>query len=235
MNASRGFTLIELAIVLVVVTVLVGGLVAPLSAQVQARRASETQKLLAEARDTLTGYAMTHRTAAGLPYLPCPDLDGDGKEDRQGQQCQADAGFFPWVDLASAAHDAWGNRLRYAVEADLAHSGRGFSAATPLPQPLTDGWKQVASASGCSTVDVAAAVPFVLVSHGANGWGARNASGATLAAPTGADEQENLGADACYVARSPGKANEPAGEFDDLVTWSSFGALVSRVCPAGCP
>jgi prepilin-type N-terminal cleavage/methylation domain-containing protein len=235
MKASRGFTLIELAIVLVVVTVLVGGLVAPLAAQVQARRVAETQKALAEARDAITGYAMTHRTAAGLPYLPCPDFDGDGKEDRQGQQCRAGAGFFPWVDLASAAHDAWGNRLRYAVETDLAHSGRGFSAATALPKPLVKGWQQVASASGCSTVDVAAAVPFVLVSHGANGWGARNANGTTLAPPTGGDEQENLGADACHVARVPGKADEPAGEFDDLVTWSSFGVLVSRVCSAGCP
>lgn len=235
MKEYRGFSLIELAIVLVIVTLLVGGLVGPLAAQVQARRAAETERTLAEARDAVTGYAMTHRSATGRPYLPCPDVDGDGREDRVGKKCRATAGYFPWVDLASAAQDAWGNRLRYAVEPDLANAASGFSAATALPNPPESGWKQVASTSGCAIVDVAAGVPFVLISHGPNGWGARSVSGSTLAAPGSADEQENLGTDACHVARVPGRAGDAAGEFDDLVTWLSFGVLVSRVCPGGCP
>ncbi|HMM46425.1 MAG TPA: type II secretion system protein [Thiobacillaceae bacterium] len=239
MKSQHGFTLIELAIVLIVVTILIGGLAGPLSAQIQARRVTETQKTLEEARDAIVGYAMTHRTTAGRPYLPCPDTNGDGREDRDGTgACLLSQGFFPWVDLGSARHDAWGNRLRYVVESDLAHRSLGFSSVTTLPDPPTSGWKQIASAHGCATVDVAAATPFVLISHGANGWGALNVSGATLAAPASADELENLGADdGCYVSRAPGKAGEAAGEFDDLLTWLSFGVLVSRVCPApaGCP
>ena len=38
MKHIRGFTLIELAIVLVIMTILIGGLAVPLSAQIQARR-----------------------------------------------------------------------------------------------------------------------------------------------------------------------------------------------------
>lgn len=237
MKRQHGFTLIELAIVLVIITVLIGGLAGPLSVQIQARRVAETQKTLEEARDAIVGYAMTHRTPAGRPHLPCPDTTGDGREDRNaGGACLLSSGFFPWVDLGSAQHDAWGNRLRFVVEADLAHRSLGFSNATVLPDPPTSGWKQIASTQGCAAVDVAAAAPFVLISHGANGWGARNVSGATLAAPTGADEAENLGVDdSCYVSRAPGKAGDAAGEFDDLVAWLSFGVLVSRACPAGCP
>ncbi len=237
MKQARGFTLIELAIVLVIITILVGGLAGPLSVQIQTRRVTETQKTLDEARDAIVGYAMTHKTAGGRPYLPCPDSNGDGREDRSpGGACLLSYGFFPWVDLGSAQHDAWGNRLRYVVESDLANRALGFSSSTALPAPPTSGWKQVASRSGCATVDVAAGTPFVLVSHGANGWGARNVSNATLAAPTGPDEQENLGVDdGCYVSRTPSKPGDPGGEFDDLVSWLAFGVLVNRACPAGCP
>lgn len=57
---NRGFTLIELAVVLVIVTVLIGGLLVPLSAQIQARRIAETKKILEEAREAIIGYAMNN-------------------------------------------------------------------------------------------------------------------------------------------------------------------------------
>jgi prepilin-type N-terminal cleavage/methylation domain-containing protein len=60
MTPQRGFTLIELAIVLVIITILIGGLAVPLSAQIQARRIAETNKTLEEAREAIIGYAMTH-------------------------------------------------------------------------------------------------------------------------------------------------------------------------------
>jgi prepilin-type N-terminal cleavage/methylation domain-containing protein len=60
MTIQRGFTLIEMAIVLVIVTILIGGLAMPLSAQIQARRIAETKKTLEEAREAILGYAMTH-------------------------------------------------------------------------------------------------------------------------------------------------------------------------------
>lgn len=57
---SRGFSLIELAIVLVIVTLLIGGLAVPLSAQIQARRVAETNKTLEAAQEAIIGYAITH-------------------------------------------------------------------------------------------------------------------------------------------------------------------------------
>ena len=59
-KTARGFTLIEMAIVLVIITILIGGLAVPLSAQIQARRIAETKKIMEEAREALVGYAMTH-------------------------------------------------------------------------------------------------------------------------------------------------------------------------------
>jgi len=64
MKQTRGFTLIELAIVLVIVTILIGGLAMPLSAQIQARRIAETKKIMEEAREAIIGYAMSHTTSS---------------------------------------------------------------------------------------------------------------------------------------------------------------------------
>lgn len=246
-KTQRGFTLIEMAIVLIIITILIGGLAVPLSAQIQARRVAETNKILEEAKEAIIGYAMTHKSTDGnqRPYLPCPDTNGDGREEARNTglgtgpeldgSCPQSFGFFPWVDLGGAAHDAWGNRLRYVVTAKLANRISGFSSDPA--QQNTGAWKNIASSSGCASVDVAAGVPFVLVSHGPNGWGARNVNGNTLAAPGSADENENLlGDNACYVSRAPSKPGGAGGEFDDLVTWMSWGTLISRVCPSGgCP
>jgi len=239
MTTQRGFTLIEMAIVLVIITILIGGLAVPLSAQIQARRIAETNRTLEEAREAIIGYAMTHSvdhdsnlTTPPRPRLPCPDSDSDGIENRDAGTgiCAQDAGWFPWVTLGTAAQDAWGNRLRYASQPELTNS---FNSATTPP---TSGWYNVCSSQACTSVDVAADVPIVLVSHGPNGWGGRNVNNTTFAAPTSVDELENLDANNRYVSRPPTQPGAPAGEFDDLTSWISFNLLISRACPAGgCP
>ena len=237
MTTQRGFTLIEMAIVLVIITIMIGGLAVPLSAQIQARRIAETKKTLEEARETILGYAMTHlATTAGKRYLPCPDSSGDGREDRNFAtgDCALHQGWLPWVDLGTASQDAWGNRLIYAVstkdavDPSFADKTRGFSASTGLANPL-----RICTTNSCSTADVASNVVFVVASLGPNGWGALNINGTTLAQPSGLDEKENLDADQTYISRTPTKPDAASGEFDDLLTWVSLSQLIPKVCPAG--
>lgn len=241
MSLQRGFSLIELAIVLVIVTILIGGLAVPLSAQIQARRIAETQRTLEEAKEAVIGYARTHPIAGALGYrhLPCPDSVGnDGKEDRSGDACSSPSGLLPWVDLGVASQDAWGNRLRYAVVGQFADKGTngGFSASMPLPRPAPI---EICSTHLCSSPDVATDVSFVIISHGPNGWGAQNlnnAPGSLQAPPNGLDEVDNLDTNSRYISRAPTQPNTPSGEFDDFSTWVSFSRLIPSVCPAGgCP
>ncbi len=230
MTSQRGFTLIELAIVLVIVTILIGGLAVPLSAQIQARRIAETNKILEEAREAIIGYAMTHKVGGVKPYLPCPDTNGDGLEEaRSANKCPSRIGFLPWVTLGTGAQDAWGNRLRYSTHTDVSNDDIGIDS-TLAP---ANGWNQVCSSQICTTY-IATDLPVVLISLGANGWGARNVNGNTLAAPTSADELENTDPDNRFVSRTPTQSDNPSGEFDDLVTWISYSVLFPRVCPTGC-
>ena len=243
MKTQRGFTLIEMAIVLVIVTILIGGLAMPLSAQIQARRIAETRQTLQEAREAIIGYAMTHNatTPPTHPYLPCPNQNGDGTEGPRDAAgiCLNRTGYLPWVTLGTAPQDAWGNRLRYAVDKGFTNKDSGFSASSTLPpDPIV-----ICSTHTCSSSspDVADNVIFVLVSHGPNGWGAQNmnnAPGVLQAPPNGLDEKKNLDPNPVYISRSPykaadGTAVERAKEFDDLTVWVSHSVLIAKVCPAG--
>lgn len=66
---ARGFTLVELAVVIMIVALLLGGLVATLDAQNNARSAAQTEQSLQLARDALIGFAIRQGR------LPCPALE----------------------------------------------------------------------------------------------------------------------------------------------------------------
>ncbi|HLD09715.1 MAG TPA: prepilin-type N-terminal cleavage/methylation domain-containing protein, partial [Methylophilaceae bacterium] len=57
-HPSNGFTLVEMAVVLVIVGLLLAGLLMPLSAQLDQRNTTDTQKALAEIQQALIGYAI---------------------------------------------------------------------------------------------------------------------------------------------------------------------------------
>jgi len=182
-------------------------------------------------------------------FLPCPDRDGDGREDRSGNsgECMSagttERGGLPWLTLGVKGHDAWGSRFTYAVTpAFAAHSG--FTTTPAGTPPVVD----VFADRTCASAYVAENVPLILVSHGPNGRGAQNMSGGTPlpAASVPVEERQNLAVapadllcpstpnhdftDTSFVHQNPSET------FDDLLLWMSSGEIFNRVCPAsGCP
>lgn len=243
MNQERGFTLIELAIVLVIVTILIGGLAVPLSAQIQARRVTETRHNMEAIHDALIGYAMSHTFnhpgGAIRHHLPCPDTNNDGLEDTRnaGGLCNDVRGGLPWITLGVKGEDAWGNRYTYAVDPRYSNNSEGFSS-TPAGTPAD---LDIFPNALCVPPAVQEDVPAVVVSHGPQGRGALNMNGGIPLSPAGVatDERQNLnvaiGSLPCantisFVSRTP------TDDFDDLVMWLSSNELFNRVCPAGgCP
>jgi prepilin-type N-terminal cleavage/methylation domain-containing protein len=155
---QRGFTLTEMAVVLIIVALLLGGMVMPLSAQRDLRDAGETRKQLAESIEALYGYAASR---PGKPHLPCPDTDADGLENRNPDGACANVfGDLPWADLGIGRRDAWGaNPLRYAVTPEFAHS-TGFAL-------LTSGTLRVCADTGCAA-SIATRIPAVVFVQGRN-------------------------------------------------------------------
>lgn len=224
-NRESGFTLVELAIVLVIVGLLLGGMMISLSSQTDLRAAADERQQTADVLEALIGYAASR---SGKPYLPCPDTDNDGVENRSGNACTASEGGIPWVDLGIGRSDAWNNRLRYRVSPAFSNSA-GFILTS-------SGTLKVCTTQACASADVlGSTLPLVVTSHGKNGRGATNDSGNINQGPGASDidELENLDGDDNFVAHAPTQAGSPAGEFDDVVVWLSPNVLFNRMIAAG--
>ncbi|KAB8063758.1 type II secretion system protein [Janthinobacterium violaceinigrum] len=223
---QRGFSLIEIAIVLVIVGLMMGGLVTPLTVQLEQRKVAETQKALDEAKEALTGYALRYG------YLPCPAVSPlSGLEDRRGTRCNGEkrAGFLPWATLGLRQGDSWNNLFRYSVTPAFSDSGQLFSLSTPRDISIV-------TRNGGALLQATALndIPAMIMSHGKNAFGATSVQGQRQAVPFGnnVDERNNASNATTFISRAASGAQQPGGEFDDIVAWLSPNILFNRMVAA---
>jgi prepilin-type N-terminal cleavage/methylation domain-containing protein len=203
----RGFTLTELAVVLAIVALLLGSMMFPLSAQMEIRDNGEAQRTMDQIREALIGFAASHNATDTKPYLPCPDTDNDGIENRAAGACTNAEGQIPWVTLGLGQTDPWNNHYRYRVTPAFSNSNIGFSL-------LTTGTMRLCTDNLCGT-SVATGIPAVILTKGKNGAGA------------GANEVQNSNGDNDFVSK------EPDPNYDDIVIWLSPNILFNRMIAAG--
>ncbi len=213
MRNKQGFTLVELAIVLVIIGLLLATFLTPLAAQMALRNNSETRAELSEIREALVGYALSHSAVDGRPFLPCPDTDGDGIENRLGALCTNVRGRLPFSDLGLVGSDSWGNQFIYQVTQNFANSATGFVLASA-------GDITVLNAAGGNAI--ATSLPAIVVSLGEDGG---------VLPAVGADQLENTDPDNFYVNKD--FAENAVNPYDDLVTWVSGNILMNRMVTAG--
>ena len=105
---TKGFTLVEMAIVLVIVALLVSAFLAPLSAQRDLKDYTDTKQRLEQIREALYGYAIINGS------LPCPTNTADPTDNinygHKNATCPltAVASVLPWKDLGVQEIDSWG-------------------------------------------------------------------------------------------------------------------------------
>lgn len=202
MTNARGFTLIELAVVITIVALILGALLVPLATQIQGQSVRETRQTLEDIEEALIGYAMTQGR------LPCPDTNANGLEnDPCGVWPQSVEGFLPYNDLGVPATDAWGRRFRYAVTSEFTKSTVPGTPATNNQLDLGDnifatiivdtrGDDPGAGAGGETKelVRLSTTTPAVVLSVGSNGNGGTQLAGAGTFPPTaaGSDERTNV-------------------------------------------
>jgi prepilin-type N-terminal cleavage/methylation domain-containing protein len=124
----QGFTLIEMAIVLLIVGLLLGGGMNMMSASSDVARYKESQNNMNDIKDTILGLYVNKK------FLPCPDTnnppdgfgnytDGTGVGTSStnftgaaGGTCSSLEGWLPYNDLGIGGNgDAWGERIKYVV------------------------------------------------------------------------------------------------------------------------
>ncbi len=224
-NSQHGFTLVEVAIVLVILGLLLGGMMAPLSARQEQDRRDKNAELLEKAREALIGYAVVNRR------LPCPDLDTPGSlTSGQENGCVIDSsrppptGRLPWVTLGiPGEYSAWGapNLINYAVIS--AFTGEIKLTTTGSGSDTINIYNTAGNCGGPGNL-VALNTPALIWNTAKTDYANRS--------PARADEAENAnGRDGCYVYREYSSLDNQ--EFDDQMIWLSPNLLFNRMLEAG--
>jgi prepilin-type N-terminal cleavage/methylation domain-containing protein len=108
MQKQKGFTLIELAIVMIIVGLLIGAGVSLLPGLINQQKYTQNQSLLNQNYNAINGYII------GNGQLPLPSSDTNGASQSQNPQSK-NFGYLPYTTIGGLQKDAYGNTFYYAV------------------------------------------------------------------------------------------------------------------------
>ena len=259
---QTGFTLIEMAVVLVIVGLLVGSFIGTFASRVETTRRDNAKKQIEEIKSAILGFA----SAKGR--LPCPATAlSDGEADPEpGGVCALQHGFVPGKTLVingtynrdGLLIDTWGNPIRYSVTTANASAFTNPVGAGGMPDIGMGALAPdliICDADSDSGTDCTPAVggpnklienaPFIVLSLGKDGSDfvtnvapnsdqGENAGEAAVAVNVAGENVAYLvGANRVFVSRNYSSVDSAAGQFDDLIIWGSPYVLYSRMIDAG--
>lgn len=225
-----GFSLIETAIVMVIIGALLGGLLVSLSSTQEINFRSDAENQVDEILEALYGFAQANGR------LPCPaTATSNGAEaPAGGGACTEQYGFVPsaTLGLSGAVNtdtllvDPWLSPYRYNVTTanGNAFTTAGGMRATGMAALAPD--LRVCTDAACGTV-VASNLPAVVLSLGAD-W----------ANFSGAEEVENSGETTRAGYRHANNTDFAVSTYvedtyDDILVWMSANILYTRMISAG--
>lgn len=244
----KGVTLIELAIVLFIVSLILGGVLVPLSTRLEQEERKKTTEMLVDIKESLIGYALVNG------HFPCPDCPdnstgncgivetglgsstiNDGFEDGTDatattptntrpnyEKCATTEGNLPWSNLGLPEFDAWDNHFLYRVTEEFADDDDGTT-------------------TGCTAVT--ANVSFCLGSEGdiniddetsGSPYAAEKVPFVVLSygnddSSSGTSQAENQDGDNVFVYKDYSSETDA---YDDLMTWVSSASLMFQMVRA---
>ena len=256
--SQRGFTLIEMAFVIILIGLIVSGGLFAFTPMLQKARINQTNANLDQIESALELFVIRNSR------LPCPadgsltisDTSGNyGLEQPQGGGTCTITGanaVIPWKTLGmdeSYSLDGWATRVSYWPSGTV-----GTSSSLTAGSVLVRNGSSYPSGTYMTVTDVVSAKPvtpttgtdqaaYVVVSHGRSQWYGHNRNG-TLLQPglTVASKACNSTPDTCaaplgnntFASGGPVGAYPPQATnyFDDIVRWRSP-AMVIQLCGSG--
>lgn len=255
-----GFTLIEMAVVLIIVSLLLGSILAPISTQVKNSQHKQTTVQLEVIKEALMGYFLANQR------FPCPaTVDSKGEEilaidhDVTGKCGNGNNndhyGFVPYYTLSlngktntdALLVDTWDNPIIYGFWSENTDCGTADAWTFTKKEGVKDtkincvtGSLEICTDHSCS-VYLTKYAAVVLLSIGKNGNTAKSEN---------KNEYENIGRQVLSLGgktyflpnnkqfvsaryNPSEKDSESATRFDDIITWISPYVLYNRLVTAG--
>jgi len=242
---TGGFTLAEMAIVLLIVGLLLTSVLSAVSTQIDLRNNAATQARLDEIKDALIGFAQANGR------LPCPadgtlasGTSGAGSEgyNTGASSCYTATKYsvLPWATLGVSETDVWGRRFTYKVSSVFSDAisqstwnttGQSPSCTAPTPTPTQSSFALCSLGSYTITTRTAAnktgtnvtGVPVVIISHGKNGYGAYTPGGTLYTSPPAVDVDETANTPAAASTTVYSREQSPQStSCSDTATGSPF-------------
>jgi prepilin-type N-terminal cleavage/methylation domain-containing protein len=216
-TGKRGFTLVEMAIVLVVLGLVASLLISPLVMRAEASRRHAAEDMLGDITEALIGFTLVHGR------LPCPTTETNPASPYYGLEqippCLLSVpGYLPWRTLGLSAHDPWG------------------SPRTSASQPWTGHWRYRPDknfAEGTISLPTLPSGHIQIKDHDGNLISTADSSVAAVVFSTGPNRQAD-GLNATHSPASPQfEAGEPTPAYDDLLRWIGHPLLIARLARAG--
>lgn len=215
---NRGFSLLEMAVVLAIVGLLIAGLLPNLTSQIEQQRRTETRKQLADIQQALLGFAIINGR------LPCPTTIADPANAAYGEEAASCAGnpaaegYLPWKTLGVLETDAWGSKRnnagdgwggywRYRVD-------RNFANTISLSSTFSSDALAIRDNAGNSLTSTSERPIAIVYSTGPN--------------------RISDGQNASFEATAGiYQSDAPTANFDDILVWMSRPQVLNRLVSAG--
>jgi len=212
-NREKGFTLIEIAIVMVIIGLLMGGGVSIFRVLNERKTRNNTIDYLKEVKEALITYADINGK------LPNADTNGDGLPDGTST-----VGTIPYVTIGVQPKDSWSRNLKYEVNASL-YTDRTTSCLALRDASGLSGSPQVVDAdAGAGT----GAFPVAAVIVSAGPMDADSDGDVFDNVSSGSFQGNNTNGNPNYIRNPPTQAT--GDEFDDLLTYIGANELSGNIC-----
>lgn len=259
---TRGFSLIEIALVLVIVGLALGGIVAALGPQLDNKNVRDTQDRMKQVSDALVAFTIANRR------LPCPASAASGGDEvvtgTVGQCTNPNNGFVPARtlglerDVNGLFQDAWGFGIRYSVtqitytlggnapvsincnpgpcypftQQNGIRNAYYLNGAALAAQPAGASLQQIC-ASRTGATGVACGPAANQIAQTAFVIWSTGRNGSQLPGGNGIDEAANLDGNVVYVSHSRTETGAANGAFDDLMQWQTAAELFLNMTRVG--
>jgi len=230
-RTQQGFTLIEIAMVVLIIGLITSGLLLGMGGIIDSAKYKDDQQRLKDIKTAL----LSHVAQKG--YLPCPDIDNDGVENRTGNSCESHRGFLPHIDLNTHAYNAYNARFYYQIDNTLTPPSTSSSVYFQRPGASKDDINKAESGrlSVCEKLSgttcenyLAKNVPVIVASFGKNSveaWGdySNTTPPITPACPATLSDKEQLNCRSKDLTTTEPEYFYQAHDVDDTLIWlSSF-------------